>query len=118
MPDIGTPVSTQVGFADSNLGSYAKEGDTFVVRVTAWNECTLLVEFSDVIGVRDQLAGSFSGLVADADLSASFLEAVLQLNYEAVPREHGYRVFSFLNHEELPSLEVVARRCEVRAPTG
>jgi hypothetical protein len=102
-----------IGFADSELKGYRRVGTVLSVEIHAWNDKHVEVSFRDVIGVRDSLAGSFSDFVQDSPASASTLKDALARNFESVPAFHPYCVYSFLNLEEEPSLEIVASSCEI-----
>jgi len=108
-------VVTPIGFADSALESYCRESDNSVlVRVRAWNGKRLLVRFSDVVAVKDLLAGDFSDFVQGSSGADTFLMEALRRNYEAVPEAHSYIVYSFLDNDEQPALSVVASQYEIR----
>lgn len=110
---MSTPPSVLGGFADSELAGYTRDGDTLTVRIKGWNEKLITAKFGGVIGLRDLGCGSFSALVQDTQPSMGFLREVLALHFTVVPEAHGYAVYSFLDHDDEPSLEVVATRCEV-----
>ena len=110
---MSEPIKSPVGFSDSELSGYTREGDTLVVRVKGWNEKLITLKFVEVIGQRDIGAGSFSAAVQGAEASAGFLREVLTQSFAIVPQAHGYRVYSFLDHDDQPTLEIVAAGCEV-----
>lgn len=103
-----------VGLADAELEGYRRIGAELVVEIRAWNEKHVKVLFHDVIALRDSLAGSFSDLVQEFPASEDTLKEALARNFESVPVSHPYRVYSFLNLEGDPSLEVVATSCEIK----
>jgi hypothetical protein len=110
---MSEPIKSPVGFSDSELSGYTREGDTLVVRVKGWNEKFINLKFVDVIGQRDVGAGNFSAAVQGAEASAGFLREVLARSFAVVPQTHGYLVYSFLDHDDQPTLEIVAASCEV-----
>ena len=110
-------IESPIGFSDSELEGYARTGDAVTVRVKSWNGTVLLVRFRDVIGQRDLLAGDFSALVRGAAASGQFLQEVLLRSYTTVPATHPYEVYSFLNNDDAPALEIVAAGCEVSVGT-
>jgi len=105
-------VDSLIGFADSALESYERVNDTVTVRVAAWNGKRLVITFRDVLALRDSLAGDLSNLVSGNESSTGFLNEALQSNFEVIPASN-YEVYSFLNNEEEPALEVVAVECVV-----
>lgn len=109
--DMSEPLASPVGFSDSVLRRYERCGNSLVVVVGAWNEVEIVLTFRDVLGVREILAGGFSEVVRGAESSASFLLDVLGRNFGTVPLVHSYGVYSFLDHDGEPSLEVVAVDC-------
>jgi hypothetical protein len=106
-------IESPIGFSDSELDSYSRSGGVVLVRVKSWNERLLVVRFRDAIGLRDLSAGSFSGAVRGSAASAQFLREALECSYTALPTAHPYHVYSFLNADDEPALEVVAAGCEV-----
>jgi hypothetical protein len=102
-----------IGLADSALDGYVRDSQKVVVRVKCWNEKVLLAEFNDVLALRDSLAGDFSDLVRNHSGSSHFLEEALRFSYEQLPENHSYSVYTFLNNDAQPSLEIVAASCEV-----
>ncbi|MFZ5896847.1 MAG: hypothetical protein ACOY0T_37670 [Myxococcota bacterium] len=110
---MSEPIKSPVGFSDSELSGYTREGDTLVVRVKGWNAKRINLKFVDIIGQRDVGAGSFSAAVQGAEVSAGFLREVLAQSFTVVPQTHSYLVYSFLDHDDRPTLEIVAASCEV-----
>lgn len=102
-----------VGLADSELESYQRAGADLVVEIRAWNEKHVRVSFHDVITLRDSIAGSFSDLVQDHPASRGTLKEALSRSFKSEPPSHPYRVYSFLNLDGDPSLEIVASSCEL-----
>jgi hypothetical protein len=107
-------VDSPIGFADSELEGYHRDGSEVVVRVRAWNAKRLVATFTEVVGLRDRLAGDFSELVRDVADGDDFMRDALKQVYEKIPSSHPYQVFSFLNQDDLPSLEIVATGCALR----
>src|SRR5581483_4715739 len=97
-----------VGLEDSELQTYRRSGADLVVDVRSWNEKRLTFDFHNVIAVREVLAGNFSDLVEGNAAAQALLKEALARNFESVPTSHPYRVYSFLDVEGAPSLEVVA----------
>jgi hypothetical protein len=71
------------------------------------------LNFTDVIYLRDTLAGAFSDVIQGAPQSNRVLQEVLHRNYASIPTKQPYRVYAFMNHDEEPSLEVVAAECDL-----
>jgi hypothetical protein len=109
-----TPMVSPLGLADSSLLHYVRTSDTAVVRIRAWNDRILIATFHDVLGLRDVVAGDFSGAVEGDERSGSFLRQTLQGGLSGPALRDAYRVYSFLNVDGEPSLEVVAARYEIR----
>jgi len=107
-----TAIEFEVGFADSELQSYRRDGDTFVVSLVAWNKKTIRFCFADMIFVVDRGAGDISD-VCEVKAASPFLDEALRIQYEDVPDDHPYRLFQFLNMDDEPSLEVVAASVEI-----
>lgn len=108
-----TELGSPIGFSDSELQSYLRIGETLNVRIKTWNDRILLVNFVGVLGVKDLLSGSFSAVQIGAIESIPFLEQTLECMYVELPQMHIYQVYSFLNHDDKPALEVVASGCDV-----
>lgn len=106
-------IELPVGLADSELHSYRREGSNVVVEVLAWNGRRVRASFQDVITLRDTLAGSFSDLVQNIPASKNTFQEALSQNFETVPASHPYQVYSFLNLDGEPSLEIVAASYQV-----
>jgi uncharacterized protein with LGFP repeats len=106
-------LETPIGFADSEFEGYTRSGANVVVEVRAWNERIVIVSFRDVLVLRDCLAGSFSRAVRDFPGSTNTLNEALARNFDSVPSSHPYRVYSFLDLDGDPSLEIVAASCEI-----
>ena len=102
------PLESPLSFSDSELDCYIRTGDSLTVRIRGWDGTTLAVVFRNVIGQRDVLAGDFSAAVRGAATSQAFLQAVLSKHYVEVPASPAFDVYSFLNLDDEPSLEVVA----------
>jgi hypothetical protein len=109
--DMSHTVDSPVGLTDSELEGYHRDGSELVVRIKAWNAKRLVATFTEVVGLRDRFAGSFSELLRDPAESADFMHDALKQGYETIPSLHPHHVFSFLNQDELPSLEIVAAGC-------
>lgn len=114
-----TPLDLNVSFADSELISYEKKDHgNLEVRVQAWNARQLIFTFTDVIGVLDLCAGDFSEVVEETERTP-FFQNVLEYIYigepsnHSVPDHHPYHLYQFFNHDDFPSLEVVAEKFEV-----
>jgi hypothetical protein len=110
---MSEPVQSAIGFSDSFLERYERDANTLVARIRCWNEKVAVVTFRDVLAVRDALAGDFSALVRGEAASKEFLESVIRRNFEEVPPFHPYQIYSFLNQDDQPSLEVVAAGCDI-----
>jgi hypothetical protein len=116
--EMKTPLQLDVGLADSELISYEKTGGgNLEVRILAWNARQLIFTFTDVIGVLDLCAGDFSEVIEETERT-QFFQSALEYNYigepsnHSVPDHHPYHLYQFLNHDDLPSLEVVAEKFE------
>lgn len=102
-----------IGLADSELEGYLRRGKSLTVEVRAWNGRQLVFSFHGVISVTDMLAGSFSDFIQDSPVSEHRLDAAIHCTYEVVPTVHSYHVYSFLDLDDCPSLEVVALSYDV-----
>jgi hypothetical protein len=107
------PVESSVGFSDSELEQYVRRGDSLVARVRCWNDEIAQVRFLGVVAVLDVLAGSFAAFVQSTDGEDQFLKDVLQRNFESIPEKHPFKLYSFLNHDDEPSLQIVAESCKI-----
>lgn len=102
-------LTSPLGFADSTLVDCCRSGSSATVRLRTWNSALLRIDFRDVIGLQDLLAGDISEVVLDLPESSAFLREALRKSYEEIPAAHPYVVYSFLNNDDEPSLVVVAR---------
>lgn len=96
-----------IGFADGEVCSYAKQDESFIVRVRTWNNHLLAIKFLDCIGVMDLGVGEISGFKQE-DKKSFFMDNVLSKFYEQVPTSHPYNLYQFINHDGQPILEVIA----------
>jgi len=115
---VASSLESAVGFSDSELLSYSRSGTALVVRIRAWNERCVRLEFADVLAMRDLGAGGFSDVRREDDVRSSFLSDVLRANFVAVPPEHPYASYLFVNNDGDTALEVIAARCEVVVEPG
>ncbi|MCB1875944.1 MAG: hypothetical protein KDH88_08220 [Chromatiales bacterium] len=106
-------IDAEIGFSDAEVDTYTKEGDILSVRVLAWNQSHITVVFKNVIRVLDNDANSISAFCQIID-SSEFLNAALNRLYEdAIPSDHLYVHYQFLDEDDLPALEVVSEHMEI-----
>jgi hypothetical protein len=101
-------IAHPTGFADAELESYERVGDRLTVKVRAWNEQPLTVVFADVIALVDRGAWQIGDLREVVDSEPETLRAALARQFEQPPRDHIYRVFEFVDPDDVPVLEIVA----------
>ena len=110
-----TPVESEIGFADSEVEKYSRtSGGQIVVSVRAWNQRQIEVTFEGVIAVADHDVGEISALVCDDLRSEDVLQIAIGRLYESPPRQHPYRAYSFLDHDDGLSLVIVAEAHHLR----
>src|SRR5689334_18589637 len=105
-------ISSELGFADSELLSYRRDGDTLMASVKLWNERTISLVFQGAVGISDLGAGDLSDIV-EAEGREPFLAAVLNRVYEGHPANHPYRHFQFISSDGDVALEVVAETIQI-----
>lgn len=108
-----TAISSKIGFADSELRSYYKQGSSLTVEILAWNQSRISILFGDVIRVLDNDANAISGFYEVADGGEALRAALARLYEGQPPADHPYIHYQFLDLEDVPALEVVSRSMEM-----
>ena len=106
-------VPTEIDFADAEILGHSRNGEEFLVRVKAWNEERVLVQFVGTLGLRDRGAWSVSDLCQSPIETPLLLES-LRYHFEVIPEDHGFHVFEFLDGDDAPVLEVIAKEVRIR----
>ena len=114
MSEASLPVESEIGFADSEVENTAAHQAATVVSVRAWNQRQIEVTFEGVIAVADHDVGEISALVCDDLRSEDVLQIAIGRLYESPPRQHPYRAYSFLDHDDGLSLVIVAEAHHLR----
>ena len=105
-----------VRFGDGTGGfgiSLAYSDDTLTVSVELWTANVVVLAFSDLLSVLDRGVGDISDVVEDFE--GELLDSAIRYHYD-VPPDPGPdrpRLFRFLNADDEPALEVVARTVHV-----
>lgn len=105
-------VDFEIGFADSCIQSYFVKGSSLTLLLECWNSVIVEIEFLN-------FASLFSmNYFRVADLNEVFesplLERVLSELYEEKPKAHNYRVFKFINSDDLTVLEIVCEGIKIQ----
>ena len=101
-------ITWDVGFADSEFVCYSKMDDIFIVTLRLWNETIVEVKFSDTLGVIDKGCFGISEITAgivDSDDARQFLTRMFETRLD----DHSYLHFQFLDTDDVPCIEVIAK---------
>ncbi len=105
-------VNFEIGFADGEVISYNRKNDNLIISVKAWNEKTILVLCKDLIGFFDKGAWDISDF-CEVKSETNLLREVLNRQFEKPPKDHGYKVFQFLDIDDQVVIEVICSEIEI-----
>lgn len=101
-----------IGFSDSEVLGYHRNGDTTTVFLRAWNEKTLVFDFHCVASFIDRGAWSIADVVCE-DQETPLLREALKRLYDEAPAEHNLKHFCFFDLDDQPCIEVIAESCSI-----
>lgn len=108
-------VEFEIGFADSNIHSYSVDRDNLTLQLECWN-----AEFIEIIfiGFTSLFAMNYCRI---ADLKETFephlLEKTLKELYVEEPSSHNFRIFKFINSDNMTALEIVCEDIKIKKIT-
>ena len=105
------PINSEIGFADSEIVSYRSENDNLVIEVKSWNDKTVNLEFEDCIFFLISNSWYISEICEAND--SIYKEMALNKVYEKIPAKIPYRFFQFLDLDDDPSVEIIARDFQI-----
>ncbi|SCA62851.1 hypothetical protein SCG7109_AE_00180 [Chlamydiales bacterium SCGC AG-110-M15] len=104
-------VDFEIGFADSCIQSYFVKDNDLTLLLECWNAVVLEIKFLNFASV---FAMNYFRI---ADIKEVFrsplLDRVLDELYEEKPKKHEFRVFKFLNSNDMTALEVVCEGIKI-----
>jgi hypothetical protein len=103
-----------VGFADSELSSYSREGDRLTVILQAWNEQPIGLVFDEVLAILDLAAWQIDDLRESDGRGSPLFEQALQRHFEQIPDQHAFRLFEFVDPSDTVVLAVVGTKVEAQ----
>ncbi|QPJ62213.1 MAG: hypothetical protein G3M70_10160 [Candidatus Nitronauta litoralis] len=106
-------VKTQIGFNDSEFVSYLKKHSLFVVKIRAWNESQVTINFNDVIRVVDNDVNGISGFFEIIGDSEVLQHALSRLYENVIPSNHPYKCYQFIDIDDNAALEIVCSSIEI-----
>ena len=107
-------VNYKIGFEDGEILSFTKiEDATFIVKFRTWNEIILEISFHDTIRILDNNMYSISDLVL-INHETIFRKDALKMMFDKIPTAETYKHYQFLNQEDDPAIEIVAREISIR----
>lgn len=107
-------VPSSKGFADSEVESYERRGDSLTVSLKMWDESIVTLVFNNVIGLLDYAAWQIADVRSTTNDVHGLLQRCLDNHFETVPTDHGYAAFEFVDNDDHVVLTVVAISAEER----
>lgn len=105
-------VDFEIGFADSNIQSYTVDDKNLTLFLECWNAEIVEIVFFKFVSL---FAMNYFQI---ADLREVFesqlLERALNELYEEKPKEHNFRIFKFLNSDDMTALEIVCEDIQIK----
>jgi len=86
--------------------SYNREDEKLSITVKAWNEKNILIVCKDLIGFFDKGGWDISDF-CEVKSETNLLEEALDRQFERIPKNHGYKVFQFLDNDDQVVIEIV-----------
>lgn len=84
------------------------------LELQAWNNSTVRLNFSGVIGFCDFGGRDISGFVQSNE-SSELLNITLHRMFSRIPELHGYHLFQGLDNDNRVTIEVIANAVTVTA---
>lgn len=106
------PVEYEIGFADSEIMHYSVNSDDLILTLECWNAVILEIKFigfASVFGMNLCTVSEFFEI-----FNSPLLDNVLKEYYNEIPKEHNYRIFKFLNPNDMTILEIVCEGIEIK----
>ena len=108
----GRKIQSPISLADAEIRKYSKDRDCLDLELKAWDNSTVYLKFSDVIGLCDFGGRDIGGFV-QVEGSSQLLEAVLRRTFDRTSDMHGYHIFQGLDNDNQVTFEVVAKAVTV-----
>lgn len=105
-------INFEIGFADSNILSYTIKGENLTLFLECWNSEVVeikFIKFTSLLAMNYFRVSDFKEI-----FESPLLERTLSELYEERPKEHGLRIFKFLNSDGMVPLEVVCEDICIR----
>ena len=83
-----------------------------VIKIQAWNAKLIEFTFFDTISFLDKGSHSITAFCRN-NLESDLFKQALEKNYEKIPQSHPYKLFQFLDLDDLPGLEVICDHFDV-----
>ena len=109
---MGREVESKWSLADSEFVSLTRDACDASVRLVSWDDALLTLRFVDAVALIETDAGDISGVVVTDEMSA-LKSRYLDTAFETRPAADPWLTYSFLNLDNEPVIEVVARRLEI-----
>lgn len=105
-------VASPIGFADSEIQSYTVEGESLTLLIECWNAEKVEIKFSNFASLFTMNYFRIADFreVFDSPL----LERSLNELYVEKPEKHNFRIFKFLNSDDMTALEIVCEGIQIR----
>lgn len=104
-------IDYEIGFADSNIISYNIQDENIVLILECWNNEILEIVFFKYAAI---FAMNYTQISDFREAYESvLLERVLTEFYEVKPLKHNFRIFKFLNSDEMTALEIICENIKI-----
>jgi len=106
------PVEFEIGFAASKILSYSINDGNVSLFLECWNSAVLEINF---LYFASLFAMNYTRIADFREVfESSLLERALEELYEKKPKEHLFRVFRFLNSDDITAFEIVCEDIKVK----
>jgi hypothetical protein len=100
-----------IGFEDGHIASYEADADCLLVNYEFWNEKHGKFSFEGFLAMRDNNAIDVIIGSTKQIRSSELLTTVLRHQYTKLPEEWDLMHYQFLDVDDTPVFEVVAKAC-------
>lgn len=93
--------------ADSELESYSYSfpENKLVLKIKIWDESVAIFSFTDPVLHIDRFRNEISDLRILEN--SKILEDTIKTIYEVIPKYHPYKLYQFLDLNDLPCIEII-----------
>ncbi len=110
-------IKYEIGFSDAEVIGYQLSRDLLTVSLRAWNEKTLVFEFSEMASFLDHGAGDIADVVVETDDTELIRVAIRRL-FDEAPKSHSFKHYCFIDLDGDACMEVIAESCSISTREG